>query len=151
MTFDLGTSTMRDILQTADPESVIGTSVSVSGWVRSRRDSKAGLSFIQLSDGTCFDVLQIVAPSELENYESEVLQLTAGASIVATGELVASQGKGQSVEMQATEIRVVGLVEDPDTYPVSAKRHTFEFLRTVSHLRQRTNTFAAIARVRDCL
>ena len=151
MTFDLGTSTMRDILQTADPESVIGTSVSVSGWVRSRRDSKAGLSFIQLSDGTCFDVLQIIAPADLENYESEVLQLTAGASIVATGELVASQGKGQSVEMQATEIRVVGLVEDPDTYPVSAKRHTFEFLRTVSHLRQRTNTFAAIARVRDCL
>ena len=151
MTFDLGTSTMRDILQTADPESVIGTSVSVSGWVRSRRDSKAGLSFIQLSDGTCFDVLQIVAPSDLENYESEVLQLTAGASIVATGVLVASQGKGQSVEMQATEIRVVGLVEDPDTYPISAKRHTFEFLRTVSHLRQRTNTFAAIARVRDCL
>jgi len=151
MTFDLGTSTMRDILQTADPESVIGTSVSVSGWVRSRRDSKAGLSFIQLSDGTCFDVLQIVAPSDLENYESEVLQLTAGASIVATGVLVASQGKGQSLEMQATEIRVVGLVEDPDTYPISAKRHTFEFLRTVSHLRQRTNTFAAIARVRDCL
>ena len=79
-------------------------------------------------------------PSDLKNYESEVLQLTTGASIVATGELVASQGKGQAVEMQATEIRVVGLVEDPDTYPVSAKRHTFEFLRTVSHLRQRTNT-----------
>ena len=75
MTFDLGTSTMRDILQTADPESVIGTSVSVSGWVRSRRDSKAGLSFIQLSDGTCFDVLQIVAPSDLGNYESDGLQL----------------------------------------------------------------------------
>jgi asparaginyl-tRNA synthetase len=151
MAFDLGTTTLRTILLSPNTEEVIGTTVSVSGWVRSRRDSKAGLSFIQLSDGTCFDVLQIVASADLENYEAGVLQLTAGASIVATGELVESQGKGQSVEMQATEIRVVGLVEDPDTYPVSAKRHTFEFLRTVSHLRQRTNTFAAVARVRDCL
>ena len=151
MTFDLGTTTLSDILLAPDQGGLIGKSLSVSGWVRSRRDSKAGLSFIQLSDGTCFDLLQLVVPSDLENYETEILQITTGASIIATGELVESQGKGQTVEMQATEIRVVGLVEDPDTYPVSAKRHTFEFLRTVSHLRQRTNTFASVTRVRDCL
>ena len=72
MTFDLGTTTMRNILLSPDTERLIGTTVSVSGWLRSRRDSKAGLSFIQLSDGTCFDLLQIVAPADLENYESEI-------------------------------------------------------------------------------
>ena len=151
MAFDLGTTSISDILLAPDQSGLIGKSVSVSGWVRSRRDSKAGLSFIQLSDGTCFDLLQIVAPADLPNYASEITQLTTGASIVATGELVESQGKGQTLEMQASEIRVVGFVDEPDTYPVAAKRHTFEFLRTVSHLRPRTNTFAAMARVRDCL
>jgi len=129
----------------------VGTVVTVQGWVRSRRDSKAGLSFIQISDGSCFDLLQIVATNELANYDSEILKLTTGASVEITGELVESQGKGQSVELQASGVKVVGFVEDPDTYPVAAKRHTFEYLRTVSHLRTRTNTFAAIARVRDCL
>ncbi len=129
----------------------VGETITVQGWVRSRRDSKAGLSFIQITDGSCFDLLQIVANNDLSNYESEILHITTGSSIEVTGELVASQGKGQSVEMQATEVKVVGFVEDPDTYPVAAKRHTFEYLRTVSHLRTRTNTFAAIARVRDCL
>ena len=131
--------------------SMIGESVTVQGWVRSRRDSKAGLSFIEISDGSCFDLLQIVATNELSNYDSEVLRITTGASIEVTGILVESQGKGQSVELQAESVSVVGFVEDPDTYPVAAKRHTFEYLRTVSHLRTRTNTFAAIARVRDCL
>ena len=129
----------------------VGSQVTVKGWVRSRRDSKAGLSFIQLSDGSCFNVLQVVASNELSNYESEILHVTTGASIEVDGEVVESQGKGQSVEIQATAIRVIGFVEDPDTYPVAAKRHTFEYLRTVSHLRTRTNTFAAIARVRDSL
>ncbi|MDP6693442.1 MAG: OB-fold nucleic acid binding domain-containing protein, partial [Phycisphaerales bacterium] len=104
MTFDLGTTTLSDILLAPDQGGLIGKSLSVSGWVRSRRDSKAGLSFIQLSDGTCFDLLQLVVPSDLENYETEILQITTGASIIATGELVESQGKGQTVEMQATEI-----------------------------------------------
>ena len=131
--------------------SMIEESVTVQGWVRSRRDSKAGLSFIEISDGSCFDLLQIVATNELSNYDSEVLRITTGASIEVTGILVESQGKGQSVELQAESVSVVGFVEDPDTYPVAAKRHTFEYLRTVSHLRTRTNTFAAIARVRDCL
>ena len=79
--------------------------MTVQGWVRSRRDSKAGLSFIQISDGSCFDLLQIVASKELENYESEILKITTGASVEITGELVESQGKGQSVEMQASSVK----------------------------------------------
>ncbi len=129
----------------------IGQSVSVNGWVRTKRDSKAGLSFIALSDGSCFDTLQIVAPADLANYESEISHLTTGCSIEAEGELVESKGKGQAVELKATAIRVVGMVDDPDTYPVSQKRHTFEYLREVAHLRARTNTFGAVARVRHCL
>ncbi len=128
-----------------------GGSVEVQGWVRTRRDSKAGLSFIAINDGSCFDNLQLVAPSDLENYASEVQHLTTGCSIRASGELVESKGKGQSVEVQVKSIEVIGLVEDPDTYPVAAKRHTFEYLRDVAHLRVRTNTFGAVARVRNCL
>jgi asparaginyl-tRNA synthetase len=128
-----------------------GTIVTVKGWVRTRRDSKAGVSFIHLSDGSCFAPLQIVAAQTLPNYASEILNLTTGCALVATGELKPSPAKGQAVEMQAGAIRVVGWVEDPETYPVSPKPHTFEYLRTVAHLRPRTNTFGAVARVRDCL
>ncbi len=135
----------------ADIRVPVGSIVTVQGWVRSRRDSKAGLSFIQISDGSCFDLLQIVASNELSNYEDEILRITTGASVEISGDLVESQGKGQIVELQASKVKILGFVEDPDTYPVAAKRHTFEYLRTVSHLRTRTNTFAAIARVRDCL
>jgi len=152
MTYQTKATLLCSILTPPEGElSLIGKKVTVQGWVRSRRDSKAGLSFIQISDGTCFDLLQIVATNELQNYDDEILHVTTGASIEATGTLVESQGKGQSVELQADSVIVVGFVEDPDTYPVAAKRHTFEYLRTVSHLRTRTNTFAAIARVRDCL
>ena len=128
-----------------------GETITVRGWVRTRRDSKAGLSFINLNDGSCFGDLQIVAPNELHNYESEVAHLTTGCSVEAAGELVESKGKGQTVELKATSITVVGWVEDPDTYPVPAKRHTFEYLREQAHLRARTNTFGAVARVRHCL
>ncbi|MFW5652884.1 MAG: asparagine--tRNA ligase [Planctomycetota bacterium] len=128
-----------------------GSRVKVQGWVRTRRDSKAGLSFINVNDGTCFDNIQIVAPNSLPNYEGTVLSLTTGCSVTAIGELVESKGKGQALEIQAESIDLVGDVEDPDTYPVSAKRHTFEYLRSVAHLRPRTNTFGAIARVRHCL
>ena len=128
-----------------------GTEITVKGWVRTRRDSKAGLSFIQIHDGSCFDTIQAVVQNDLANYDSEILHLSTGCSITVTGELVESQGKGQSVEIQAKSVEVVGWVEDPDTYPVSAKRHTFEYLRTVAHLRSRTNTFGAVMRVRDCL
>jgi len=125
--------------------------VLLKGWVRTRRDSKAGLSFINLHDGSCFDPIQVVAPNALENYASELTSVTAGCSMIVHGTLVESRGKGQSVEVQASSIEVVGWVDDPDTYPVSAKRHSFEYLREVAHLRPRTNTFGAIARVRHTL
>ncbi len=128
-----------------------GQSVTLKGWVRTRRDSKAGLSFINLHDGTCHEPIQVVAPSDLPNYESDILRMGTGCSLEVDGELVESQGKGQSVEVKANAIRVVGWIEDPDTYPVSAKRHSFEYLREVAHLRSRTNTFGAIARVRHAL
>ena len=129
----------------------VGSSVTVQGWVRTRRDSKAGLSFVHVSDGSAFDPIQIVAPAELPNYADEVARLSAGCSVIATGEVVASQGGKQSVEIRADSLRVVGWVDDPETYPVAAKRHTFEYLREVAHLRPRTNTFGAVARVRDAL
>jgi asparaginyl-tRNA synthetase len=129
----------------------VGGTVTVQGWVRTRRDSKAGLSFVAVHDGSAFDAIQVVAPASLANYESEVLKLTTGCAVTVRGTLAASQGKGQSVEVQATAIEVVGWVDDPDTYPVSAKRHSFEYLREVAHLRPRTNTFGAMARVRHTL
>ncbi len=129
----------------------VGSEVTVKGWVRTRRDSKAGLSFVAVHDGTAFDAIQVVAQSALPNYEDEIQKLTAGCSVVCTGELVPSQGKGQCVEIQAAAIEVIGWVEDPETYPVQPKRHTMEYLREVAHLRPRTNTFGALARVRNCL
>ncbi|UYV11677.1 MAG: asparagine--tRNA ligase [Phycisphaera sp.] len=129
----------------------VGAGVTLKGWVRTRRDSKAGLSFIQLHDGSCFDPIQVVAKTDLPNYENEVLHLTTGCAVEVDGELVESQGKGQRVEVVAKEVRVVGMVDDPDTYPASAKRHSFEYLREVAHLRPRTNTFGAMARVRHRL
>ncbi|RME19782.1 MAG: asparagine--tRNA ligase [Deltaproteobacteria bacterium] len=130
-----------------------GTEMVVKGWVRTRRDSKAdgGLSFIALSDGTCFDTLQVVAPSSLANYQSEILELTTGCSVEVEGRLVESPGRGQRVELRAEDVRVVGWVDVPDTYPIQAKRHSFEYLREVAHLRPRTNTFGAMARVRHRL
>jgi asparaginyl-tRNA synthetase len=124
------------------------TKVEVRGWVRTRRDSKAGISFVNVSDGSTFEPIQVVAPSSLPNYEKEVLHLTAGASVICRGTLVKSQGKGQSFEVQADEVTVLGFVDDPDTYPIQPKQHTLEFLREVAHLRPRTNTFGAISRVR---
>lgn len=129
----------------------VGAGVTLKGWVRTRRDSKAGLSFIQLHDGSCFDPIQVVAKTDLPNYENEVLHLTTGCAVEVDGELVESQGKGQRVEVLAKAVRVVGMVDDPDTYPASAKRHSFEYLREVAHLRPRTNTFGAMARVRHRL
>lgn len=125
-----------------------GTEVTIRGWVRTRRDSKAGFSFIALHDGSCFDPIQVVAPATLSNYESDVRKATSGASVIARGVLSPSQGKGQAVEIQAVSVELVGAVDDPETYPVQPKAHTLEFLREVAHLRPRTNTFGAVARVR---
>ena len=129
----------------------VGSDVTLKGWVRTRRDSKQGFSFINLHDGSCFDAIQVVADKSIPGYEDAILHLTAGCAIVARGELVESKGRGQSVEVQASSIQVLGWVDDPDTYPVSAKRHTFEHLREVAHLRPRTNTIGAIARLRHSL
>ena len=115
------------------------TPVTVKGWVRTRRDSKAGISFVHLSDGSAFHPVQVVAPNTLPNYADEVLKLTAGCAVEATGTIVPSPAKGQPFEMQASAIKVIGWVDDPDTYPIQPKPHTMEFLREVAHLRPRTN------------
>ncbi|MEH6571496.1 MAG: OB-fold nucleic acid binding domain-containing protein, partial [Halioglobus sp.] len=128
-----------------------GAQITVQGWIRSKRDSKAGISFLAIHDGSAFDAIQAVVPAELANYESEILLLSTGCAVVVTGELVESQGKGQSVEIQATEVRVVGWVDDAESYPIAKKRHSFEYLRTQAHLRPRTNSFGAITRVRTTL
>ncbi|HET7267391.1 MAG TPA: asparagine--tRNA ligase [Oleiagrimonas sp.] len=128
-----------------------GGEVTVQGWVRTRRDSKAGMSFVNVSDGSCFDPIQVVAPAELSNYDDEVKHLTAGASVIATGTLVPSQGKGQGFEIQATRIEPTGFVDDPETYPIQPKAHSMEFLREVAHLRPRTNIIGAVTRVRHTL
>jgi asparaginyl-tRNA synthetase len=128
-----------------------GKEVTVRGWVRTRRDSKAGLSFVNVSDGSCFAPIQVVAPADLANYEDEVKRLTAGCAVVATGTLVPSQGQGQGFELQATAIEVSGWVDDPETYPIQPKAHSLEFLRDVAHLRPRTNLFGAVTRIRHCL
>lgn len=128
-----------------------GGEVTVRGWVRTRRDSKAGLSFVNVGDGSCFAPIQVVAAAALPNYESEVKRLTAGAAVIATGTLVPSQGKGQGYEIQASRIEVSGFVDDPETYPIQPKAHSMEFLREVAHLRPRTNLFGAVTRVRHTM
>lgn len=128
-----------------------GGEVVLKGWVRTRRTSKAGISFVALHDGSCFDAIQIVVPESLANYEDDILRLGAGCSVIATGVLVESQGQGQSVEVQATSLDVVGWVDDPEKYPIAKKRHTFEFLRAQAHLRPRTNAIGAVTRVRSTL
>ena len=128
-----------------------GSEVTVRGWVRTRRDSKAGLSFVNVSDGSCFAPIQVVAAATLANYESEIKRLSAGCAVIATGVLAASQGAGQAFEIQASQLEVVGFVEDPETYPIQPKAHSLEFLREVAHLRPRTNLFGAVTRIRHCL
>jgi asparaginyl-tRNA synthetase len=127
------------------------TPVTLKGWVRTRRDSKAGLSFIHLSDGSSFHPVQVVAPADLSNYGSEILRLTSGCGVEATGMIVPSPAKGQPFEMQASAIKVVGWVDDPDSYPIQPKAHSLEFLREVAHLRPRTNVIAAATRVRHTI
>jgi asparaginyl-tRNA synthetase len=132
-------------------EAPVGSRITIEGWIRTRRDSKAGLSFLAVHDGSCFDPLQVVAPSELPNYQTDVLKITTGCAVRVAGELVASQGKGQSVELRAESIEVIGWVDDPDHYPMQPKRHTMEYLREVAHLRPRTNVIGAVTRVRHTL
>src|ERR1700716_4304524 len=136
---------VRGILAGQAPQDA---AVTVKGWVRTRRDSKAGLSFVHLSDGSSFHPVQVVAPNTLPNYADEVVKLTAGCAVEATGSIVPSPAKGQPFEMQASAVKVLGWVEDPDTYPIQPKAHSLEFLREVAHLRPRTNVIGAATRVR---
>jgi asparaginyl-tRNA synthetase len=137
-----------DILSGRAPADV---PVVLAGWVRTRRDSKAGISFVHVSDGSCFNPVQAVVPNTLPNYADEVVHLTAGCAVEITGTVVASPAKGQPFEMQASAVRVVGWVDDPDSYPIQPKPHTLEFLRDVAHLRPRTNVIGAVTRVRDSI
>lgn len=128
----------------------IGQTVEVRGWVRTRRDSKGGFSFIEVNDGSCFGNLQIVADGSLPNYQTEIVTLSVGSSVVITGEIKASVGQGQATEMAAALVHVTGIAS-PTDYPLQKKQHTFEKLREWAHLRPRTNTFGAVARVRNRL
>ena len=145
------TATTVSIKQLLAEEVTANNEVTIQGWVRSRRDSKAGISFMAVHDGSCFDAIQVVIPAELENYTTDVVNAGAGCAVTIRGELVVSEGKGQKVEIQAHEVTVIGWVDDPESYPVAKKRHSFEYLRTVAHLRPRTNTFGAMTRVRTVL
>ncbi len=129
----------------------VGSQALVEGWVRSKRDSKAGISFVAVHDGSHFDPIQAVVPNTLDNYESDILAITTGCAVRIQGELKESEGKGQRFEIQASRVEVIGWVRDPESYPIAKKRHSFEYLRSVAHLRPRTNTFGAIARIRTTL
>ena len=137
-------------IQRARQADTIGSIAQIRGWVRTRRDSKGGFSFIEVNDGSCFGNLQIVADGTLSNYQSEVTTLTVGSSVVITGEIKASAGQGQATEMFAHKVEVTGTASATD-YPLQKKQHTFEKLREWAHLRPRTNTFGAVARVRNRL
>jgi asparaginyl-tRNA synthetase len=128
-----------------------GEQVTVKGWIRTRRDSKAGISFLAIHDGSCFDAVQAVVPAELPNYASDIKHLTSGCAVIATGIIVESEGQGQAFEVQANTVEVVGWVENPETYPMAPKRHSMEYLREYAHLRPRTNITGAVTRVRHCL
>ena len=137
--------TVKEILAS---DALMGELVTVQGWLRSRRTSRAGLTFLSVHDGSVFSTIQVVVKDNLENYEV-VVDLGTGCALEVCGMLVESQGKGQDREIQATSVTVVGRVSEPDAYPIAKKRHSFEFLRTVAHLRPRTNTFGAVARLRQ--
>jgi len=124
--------------------------VMVGGWVRTKRESKGGFSFIEVNDGSCMSNLQVIAEEQLPNYRDEVLKLQTGCALRVTGTVVASPAKGQRVELRAEAIEVLGW-SDSESYPLQKKRHSFEFLRTIAHLRPRTNTFGAVARVRNAV
>ncbi len=129
----------------------VGSEVLIEGWVRTRRDSNAGLSFVQINDGSCLGNLQVVADAELANYESEVTRLTTSCSVSVRGTVIESPAKGQAVELKPSDFRVVGWVDDPETFPMPQKRHSMEHLRENAHLRMRTNLISSVTRIRHTL
>ena len=141
----MGPTRVVDILR----DQPVGRPVTISGWLRTRRDS-GGLSFLEVNDGSCLASLQVIADATLANYDSEIRKLATGAALRIQGQLVASPASGQAVEVQASAITVLGPA-DPATYPLQKKRHSFEFLRSITHLRSRTNALGAVARVRSAL
>jgi asparaginyl-tRNA synthetase len=143
----MSTTTKLSVKDARSPDA-IGREATLQGWVRTRRDSKGGFSFLELNDGSCLANIQIIADGNLPNYESEIKKLSPGCSVTARGEVKASGGKEQATEMHAREIIVHGWA-DPEEYPLQKKRHSFEKLREWAHLRPRTNTFGAVARVRN--
>ena len=138
---------MRTRIAKVLSDSQPGEIVKIGGWVRTRRDSKQGFSFIEVNDGSSFSGLQVVIDSQAEGFD-QIKDVTTGASVTVTGEVKESPGQGQRVEMQAQSLTLLGKA-DPDSYPLQKKRHSFEFLREIAHLRPRTNTFGAITRVRN--
>ncbi len=137
---------IEEVLKRGEP----GRDVDVRGWVRTRRDSKSGFSFIELNDGSAMANLQVVIDSSVPGYEENIKHVTTGASLAVVGELKESPGKGQRVELHAKSFELLGTA-DAEAYPLQKKRHSFEFLREIAHLRPRTNTFGAIARVRNAI
>ncbi len=135
---------IADLLKNASP----GEPAEIRGWVRTRRDSKGGFSFVEVNDGSCFASLQAVVPAEVPGYEETIKHVTTGSSVAVRGMLVESPGKGQRLELQADDLRLLGTA-DAEAYPLQKKRHSFEFLREIAHLRTRTNTFGAVFRVRN--
>jgi len=130
-------------------EKPVGATIEIKGWVKTRRESK-GLSFLAISDGSCLTDLQVIADGSLPNYNSEIKKLTTGCSLKVAGELVKSPAKGQEVELKAHRVEIYGWAA-PESYPLQKKRHTFEFLRDIAHLRPRTNSLGAVARIRSAL
>ena len=137
---------VAELLESTD----FGSEVTIMGWVRTKRESKGGFCFLEISDGSTIKNIQVLAEDKLANYTKEILKLTTGCSVIVKGILVESPGKGQKVEVQASDVKTIGWA-DPDTYPLQKKRHSFEYLRTIAHLRPRTNTFGAVARIRNAM
>lgn len=135
------------VIEVLSPD-CIGKKVRLCGWVRTRRDSKGGFSFLEINDGSTMKNVQVLAPSSLPNYETDLLKTGIGSSVEIVGEVVESPGKGQTTEVKADSVKILGFA-DPASYPLQKKGTSFEYLRTIAHLRPRTNTFGAVARVRN--
>lgn len=129
----------------------IDNEIIIRGWVRTRRDSKIGLSFLTIYDGSCFGTIQVIVHNNLSNYHQDILKLTTGCSVIVTGKLIKSPSHQQSYEITARVVEVVGWIEDPQTYPMSSKYHSLEYLRIMAHLRPRTNLIGAVSRIRHTL
>ncbi|BGI51475.1 MAG: asparagine--tRNA ligase [Buchnera aphidicola (Ceratovacuna japonica)] len=129
----------------------IGKKVKIYGWVRSKRDSKNGISFIDIFDGSCIHSLQAIAKLNLKNYKYEIVKLTSGCSVCIKGTLILSRRKEQKYEILLNKIKILGFIKNPDKYPISLKKHSFEYLRKYAHLRARTKFFGSVSRIRNCL